>query len=540
MNDARAMRVVAAASMIVTALVAAALALHRPPASQAFAVPIYRHLILYQDFYLAAPFVAVLLAALVPRLRAVGERAAMACGRHIGAVALLSAFLLAIGTHAVFQAHPLAMDEYVVIFQSKLFLEGKLTARFPPWLLDWLIPPFLEGRFFRVSRATGTVTTVYWPAFSLLLAPFTAAGVPWLLNPLIGAATLLTVHRIALRLTASVRAAGLAALLTLASPAITINALTYYAMPAHLLANALYTLLLIRPTPLRAAIAGLVGSVALTLHNPVPHLLYSLPWIFWLASTRARWRMLAALAAGYLPLCLLLGWGWAALVQEVADETIGARLAGILGWTSSTGFATHGLDLVKLWLWAVPGMLVAAVWAARDLWRDEQRAWRILSASALATYFGYFLVAFDQGHGWGFRYFHGAWLALPLLAAGACRDDSRKTLAAYLAACALLSLFLLTPVRALQVRHFTDNHLDQAPAAPAGDARVIFINPRFGYYSWDLAQNDPGLRAAPLRLVSRGADADKTLMRERFPQYELLGADRRGSVWGIARAPAQR
>ncbi|MGG2305238.1 hypothetical protein ACE4Z6_27835, partial [Salmonella enterica] len=77
--------------------------------------------------------------------------------------------------------------------------------------------------------------------------------------------------------------AGLAILLTVASPVFFANGISYYSMPAHLFANALYALLLIDPTPRRAFAAGLLGSIALTLHNPVPHLLFALPWIGWLA-----------------------------------------------------------------------------------------------------------------------------------------------------------------------------------------------------------------------------------------------------------------
>lgn len=77
-------------------------------------------------------------------------------------------------------------------------------------------------------------------------------------------------------------------------------------------------------------------------------------------------------------------------------------------------------------------------------------------------------------------------------------------------------------------------HRAQLPAAE-GDARVIFIDPRGGYFNWDLAQNDPFLRNHVLRFTSRSPQADAAAMAELFPQYRLLGADRRGSVWGIPR-----
>ena len=84
------------------------------------------------------------------------------------------------------------------------------------------------------------------------------------------------IHRLALRLTGNSDAAGLAALLTIASPAVTINAISLYSMTAHLVCNTAFVLLLLQPTFWRAVLAGLIGSLALvlcTIRCPI----YSLP-----------------------------------------------------------------------------------------------------------------------------------------------------------------------------------------------------------------------------------------------------------------------
>ncbi|HET9404587.1 MAG TPA: hypothetical protein VFO57_08395, partial [Burkholderiales bacterium] len=202
----------------------------------------------------------------------------------------------------------------------------------------------------------------------------------------------------------------------------------------------------------------------------------------------------------------------------------------VLGWTSSTGLSVHLLDLAKLWLWAVPALLVCALLGARRL-REDRGIWLALAGSALLTYFVYFVVRFDQGHGWGFRYFHSAWLVLPLFAVRALATPGREPLAGYLAGCALLSLVVLTGFRALQVEQFVARHLSQLPVAASGKARVRIVNTANGYYAWDLIQNDPFLRG-PITLGSRGAQADAAMMAARFPQHEQLSEDRRGSVWG--------
>jgi|CXWL01.1.fsa_nt_gi hypothetical protein len=542
----------AAISIAVSAYIALALSSLRESAGGPFDVQIFRHLVLYQDYTALLPFAGILALALLAPVRALGLLMASWCGRNAWTVAIATTAVLAVGTHAVYHNHPLSMDEYSQFFQSAIFAEGRLTGQVPPALVDWLVPPRMQGWFMRVSAANGAIVSAYWPGFSLLLAPFTALGVPWLLNPLVGGATVLVMHRIALALFDDVESAGLVVLLTLASPAVTINALSYYAMPAHLLASALYVLLLLNPTPRRALLAGLVGSLALVLHNPAPHLLFALPWIIWLACRQAglgeRLRILGALGAGYLPLCLLLGWGWPFFLQSfslqqpvaaVASPSGAGRmlvdsLQAVTSWASGVGLGTQLLGLCKLWIWAVPGLVALAVLGAWRL-RHGQGYWLAMIGSALLTYFAYFLVRFDQGHGWGYRYFHAAWLVLPLLAAGAVRDrHAPSPLRSYLAGCAVLSLAILTAFSALLVESHVTRHLSQTPGAASGKVRVVIVNPSVGYYIWDLAQNDPFLRNEVIRLASRGAQADRDMMARNFPQYRLLGTELRGTAWGVA------
>jgi hypothetical protein len=542
---------IASISIGVTALIALVLVHQRGSVANPFELPIFRHLILFQDYYALLPFIVVLLAALAPPVRRSGLRLAGWCGRHPGPLSLATVVLLAVGSHAVYHLHPLSMDEYTAVFQSRIFAEGRLAGAWPPALAEWLAPPWLQGRFIRMSAETGAAVSSYWPGFSLLLAPFTALQIPWLLNPLVGGATVLVMHRLAMALFDSEESAGLVVLLTLASPAITINAISFYSMPAHLLANALFALLLLRPDPARAFYAGLAGSIALVLHSPVPHLLFALPWTIWLLLRPDRVRILAWLIAGYLPLALLLGWGWPFFIETVAPATavstgnaleiLIGRLRNVAGWSSDTGRSGQLYGLAKLWLWAVPALLsVAALGAWRAL--RAGGAWLPLIGSALLTYLAYFLVPFDQGHGWGFRYFHSAWLVLPLLAVAALqRADTRSALPGYLSGSAVLSLAFLTTLAALQVEHFMSRHLSQLPAAPRGIARVIVIDRTVGYYAWDLAQNDPFLRNQVVRLISRGPQSDREMMTRIFPQHSLLEAAQGGTVWGVReRPPDQR
>lgn len=477
---------------------------------------------------------------------------------HVGPIAGVVCAVLCLGTLGVYRNFPPTMDEFSPYFQSQAFAAGHLAGQFPPWLVDWLIPSDFQHQFLFVSHSSGHVVSAYWPAFALLLTPFTFIGAPWACNPVVSALTLLAIHRLALRIFADRETAGLAVLLTLAAPVFFIDGLSYYSMPAHLLANCVFALLLLDPTPRRALAAGLVGSIALTLHNPVPHLLFAVPWILAIARRRDAARLVGCLLAGYLPLSLLLGVGWAVFIGSVAHDgaAITAPSSGLLGRISVFSLPdapillARWIGVVKLWVWAVPGMLILALLGAWR-WRHNPHC-RVLVASALVTLIGYVLVPVDQGHGWGYRYFHSAWMVLPLLAAGALarvpvgtqqgavrvptfldrlpEDSGVRT---YLVACALLTLTLGWGLRAVQVRDFVSARMAVTPAYRGAEHRVVIMDPAIGL---DPTRDDPWLHGNVIYMQSRGAAPDAAMMGAYFPAMHRVFTDRYGSVWSAAPA----
>jgi len=476
-------------------------------------------------------------------------------GDQPNVIAIITASLLALGTLFIYHNHPLAMDEYAAYFQSRVFAAGQMHGRFPAPQLDWLIPRGFQDYFLNVSRVTGSVAENYWPGFALLLAPFTWAGVPWLCNPVISALTLLVIHRLALEMFDDREAAGFALLLTIASPVIFANGISYYSMPAHLLANSVFALLLVHPTPLRAAAAGVVGSLALTLHNPVPHMLFAAPWLVWVVTRRGGMRLLVSLIAGYLPLCVLLGLGWFLFSGELLREGLVSvavpaatlhrlqHTLEIFSLPNATVVLARLIGIAKTWVWAVPGlMILAAAGAVR--WRQDALC-RLFAASALLTLLGYFLVPVDQGHGWGYRYFHSAWMALPLLATAALFRPARtfkdassparlfeaSETKSFVATCILLTLVFGVGFRAWQMQDFMVRDVRQVPQYKGTERRVVILDTRFSFYGADLVQNDPWLRGNEIRMYSHGAAADEQMMGHYYPQLHRVYADRYGTVW---------
>jgi hypothetical protein len=328
--------------------------------------------------------------------------------------------------------------------------------------------------------------------------------------------------------------------------------MSYYSMPAHLLCNLLYALLLLRPTVGRALVAGLVGGLALTLHNPAPHLLFSAAFAVWLVARRTPLAVLGTLLAGYLPVLALLAYGWsqhlAALAASVAPaastgapeaaaaslfDRVRAMAAGTLAWPTAKIFEARIAGLSKAWTWGASGLLVLAAWgwaAARDL-----PGVKVLGAALTITFFGYFLVPLDQGHGWGYRYLHSAWFVLPLLAALALvrvEDREMRHMAAWAIA---LSLLLANGLRLAQVDGFIGRHLAQVPPltrpAAAGKSEIVFIDPAAGSYSRDMVHNDPFLRDPRITMVYEGREKAAALMAQRYPDYTRREEGKWGELW---------
>lgn len=466
---------------------------------------------------------------------------------NVWMVAGVVCVVLCIGTWVFYVHHPYAQDEAAPVFQSRIFAAGHLTGQFPPGLVDRLISLPYQNNFYFVSQTSGRIISAYWPGFALLLTPFTFFGIPWACNPVISALTLPVIQRLALRIFADRETAGLAVLLTLAAPVFFGDGISYYSMSAHLLANCVYALLLLDATPRRALLAGVVGSVALVLHNPVPHMLFAVPWMLLIARRADAGRLIGCLLLGYLPLCLLLGLGWAALGSSLgqggAAVAAGAvrapasmdRFLTIFSLPDQTTWIARGIGVVKVWIWAVPGAVLLAVLGAWK-WRHNP-ACRAFSAAAVVTLLGYLLMPADQGHGWGYRYFHSAWMVVPLFAAGAlaplpagARVTEDAGVRTCLVACALLSLTLGWGLRAAQIHEFIAASTYRAMPGYAGtEHRVVLLNGEV-----DLTRVDPWLRGNVIYLSSLGPEKDAATMQRDFPGLHRVFSDSAGAVWSAA------
>jgi hypothetical protein len=508
---------------------------------------IFDRLFIFTDDWGAALQVGIVLLVAASRyVRVSGAQLALAITERPIATAAAALVVFAIGAKFVYHATPFAMDESAQVAQAYALAQGRLSWFLPVDLLDRMIPPGFRHYFFAVDPATGRVAAMYWPGFAALLAPFAWAGVPWLLNPVLSAATLLLLHAFAVRYFHSREAGGWAVLLTVASPEFTVNALSFYSMPAHLLLNLSFAWLLLDGRPSRAFAAGMLGGWALVLHNPVPHALFAIPWLVWLCIDRRRWPALLAVAVGYVPIGLGVGFAWPRVLATIGPNAVAAApqaLTETFAHMVDAAFRVPDRGMLyarwyatwKIWIWSMPGLLLLAAGGA---WL--RGSVRLLTVSAALTYGVYWFVPFDQGHGWGYRYFHQVWMVLPLFAAAFIAlqpvdSPGGRAWRHWAGGIALLSTLLSTTLRFAQVDAIIGRHLAQKIVAPDEGRWVVFVRNQRGLYTWDMIQNMPG-DSHEITLMSFGAPADERLMAGALRQYRPVLSDARGSLWRAAPA----
>ncbi len=489
--------------------------------------PIFQYLLMVDDFNTVWLTFVVCILATWWRNQAPFMKVAELLGKHVLVLSLATVALVAFAAVFVYHSNAFSMDEYAAVFQAKIFASGRLTALLPPSVVDWLIPPGFNGVFLLASKSTGQAIGAYWPGFALLLAPFEFLGTPWLCNACLAGLAILLIHRITLEITNDRRAAGWALLFTFASGAFIANAISYYSMQAHLTANLAFAWLLLKPNPNRAFCAGVVGSFALVLHNPFPHAMFALPWVVAIARSEKIPRNFFWLMLGYLPLAILVGAGWMHLSAEITGGDSGFNVAtankySVFSLPDKSMIDMRVAAAVKMWIWAVPCLFLFA-FLGRLRKRDDQRI-RLLAASAVLTFVGYIFVVFDQGHGWGYRYFHSAWGVVPILAACAMagQSESNGRLAGFAGAVAILNLLIVVPLQLIHIDRVITRHSAQLPKPHRPGSNVYFIRSDAGFYLADLVQMDPLLREQDLLLFSRGAQMDDELRRQNWPEAQRV------------------
>jgi hypothetical protein len=347
---------------------------------------------------------------------------------RFGFAAALVAAYAALGRW-VFSGRPLLIDEVVQVLQARLFEQGRL------WRPVAAEPAF-ESLMLVVDMA-GKWFGQFPPGWSLLLAPFDAAGVSWMAAPVLGGAAVLA-YGAWLRATEADVSTRFAALLLFATaPFFAFFAASHMnhvptlafclggAAAAARVARAVALPEVDRPAAWRfALLSGLAFGAAATI-RPVDALAWCLPAGVWVlvATWRVRGLRFAcvAFAAGALvPVSGLLWYNAATTGQPLlfGYEYLWGPTHGLgfhdAPWgpphTPNRALALVHMAYLRLQTYGFEGLLpaVSVAVATLALWPRFSASDRMLAGAALCTTLAYFFYWHD-GFFLGPRLYLGAW-----------------------------------------------------------------------------------------------------------------------------------
>ncbi|WP_445192408.1 hypothetical protein ACT009_00230 [Sphingomonas sp. Tas61C01] len=341
------------------------------------------------------------------------------------AAAVALALFLWWGTYAVMGDFPLTRDELMVAFDGAVYGSGRLSM---PLAAQWrdFVPALVPDFLLDVPGHAALVSS-YMPVNAATRAAFGRIADPALLDPLLAGIGLILLQRVARRLFADLPGAQWVVVGGyVLSAQILVNAMTSYAMTAHLVLNLAWLLLFLRDRWWSHALAMLVGAIAVGIHQVVFHPFFAAPFVVLLLIRRRR--ALSALYAGVYAAALLFWLEWPQIVVAAAGLT--ASSGGSTGGAGSflatrvvpllldRDPRTIGLMIYNLlrsvgWnaAYVVPFMILATpALRRRDGVALALFAGLMLTIGAMA-----FLLPY-QGHGWGYRYLHGVLGNILLLA----------------------------------------------------------------------------------------------------------------------------
>ncbi len=487
-----------------------------------------------------------------------GEAAPRTSGRTRFALAAAAAALLGavvIG-RSVLADFPNSADEWAFQLQAKTFADGVLwrDAGTHP------LAPVLGTSYF-VAAKDGKVFATHFPGWAALLALGYRLRVPYLINPVLGALTVLFVFLAGKELYGATEA-SIAAALCAGSPFFLMNSASYFSQATSLFCSTLTLWAFARTAASESLAAGLVGGAAVGLQfltRPYSALVASLPVAVALLLVRRdpspgrtlgrralAWGAPFAAAAAVL-LCydraitghaFLSPYGWAG-----NPHVPGFYRAGYVVHTPLDGLIEAAGHLVDLHAWvAFGGLLLLVPFVFRETgWRE-----RLLLAVPASVILGYFAFASYGGNQYGPRYWYEILAPLCLLMGRGSvllREDLERRFGRLVAgrACRALVAMMCIGDLALLTYHATVQHrivaertvaLRMATARDLSHAVVLLATGSGTMERADLVRNDPCCEGdlvwadAPAAVESEaGAEAARkyaSLLRAAF-------ADRR--VW---------
>ncbi|MGB8340467.1 MAG: hypothetical protein WCE51_02665 [Chthoniobacterales bacterium] len=425
------------------------------------------------------------------------EEISRALPREYLLVTLIAAGVFAItalGTHFVCHDYALSADEFMADFQAQIFLRGQVTAEVPPQWVDAV--RVIKPTFADYFPATHEWKATYLPVYAAMRAVFQSVHLQSFLNPCLAALTILALFGTARNIWPDKKENAFVAILLLAGSAqFLVMAMTAYSMPAHLALNTIWLWLYSRPDRRRFYLAPVLGVLAIGLHQPNVHALFVTPFLFRLVLSR-KWRAVFIFGFTYLLGCVAW-YAWRAKFSPPSTASVGS----IFRLWNPKMLVIQPMDLLLVVGWSALATPLLAVIGFGRIFREKPII-RDAALSCLLTFGFYYFFYLDQGHGWGYRYFHGTLSCLILVAIAGwvalverCGERNAQR---FLFVAMAASLFVALPLRCLQAESFIRPFAETSETIHSMNASVVGLDPHLAWYSADLIRNDPFLENRPV------------------------------------------
>ncbi len=483
-----------------------------------FAEPTETAIFLYrQDTTLLLVGSALLLCASV---RLAGQERPLDLPRWaLPAIAISLAALCYAGWKWVMCGYDMSRDEQMAVFDSRIFASGHLVQSLPQ---AWRAHAGTLDTFFMQQAAQPVAwVSAYLPMNAALRAVVGLVADPAWTGPLMVALGAIALWNCARLLWPDDREAAIVGLLLyVCSGQVIFAGMTAFAMPAHLTFNLVWLWLFLLNRRTADIGALLIGFVATGLHQPLFHPLFAAPILFTLLLARD-WTRVIVFAFGYGAICAFwLAWpvwmhalvaGTHATAAPAGTDFL-SRFSTMLSGTDPARWQEMGANLLRFFAWQHLLFLPLLAAGIALAWRQ-----RLAAAFAVAFIVPICITAAIlpwQGHGFGYRYLHGALGAAILLAvygwrALVVRHDWMRPL---LRRTTLAELFVVLPLQAWMAHGFNAPFAQIDHRITASGADYFITGARDAPYAQDLVINRPDLSNRPLRLV--GDKMDDGLIRD--------------------------
>lgn len=430
------------------------------------------------------------------------------------AISLFVFSISLLGSQFIYHNFSLSMDEFLAIFQAKIFNQGHLLM---PIQEQWReYAQSLQPMWVLTDSNNTQWASSYYPVNSLIQSLFTGWTNLHLSSAIMAAACILLLRQVAIEILGKEHNGQLIAIILLAlSPQFLINAMTPYAMTGHLFFNLLWLYLYLKPGKPFLLLALITGFLATGLHQVHSFPAFVAPFIILLIFQK-KWSLFWIHAIAYsLALLFWIWWKGAFLPTESILLSPNSSSSPIQHFVDSIIRTTSRHSIMDFLAWAVNLfrfiswqhlLLIPLFFSAMHFRKEMSPVLKALTWSIIISLIPYLVAMPFQGHGWGYRYIHGLLGHVSLLGAFGWvqlnkslthKHNQLQQIIRIFSIASLIMLVLALPMRAWQTESVIAPFARSMAYINALQEDIVLIDGKNLWYGQDLIRNSPDLSNSP-------------------------------------------